>query len=57
MMTSANGTSEMTPVVNRRDLDAARSLPHAVIFFWANWSIPAIQSRVVVEQARCFIRF
>jgi hypothetical protein len=42
----------MTPIITSRDLGAVRSLPRAVIFFWANWSIPAIQSRVVVEQTK-----
>ena len=42
----------MTPIVSKYDLEVARSLPRAVIFFWVNWSIPAIQSRAVVEQAK-----
>lgn len=42
----------MTPIVSKLALEAARSLPRVVVFFWVNWSIQAIQSRVVVEQAK-----
>jgi hypothetical protein len=41
----------MAPVLNRCDLEAARSLSQALIFFWVNWSIHAIHSRIIVEQA------
>jgi hypothetical protein len=46
----------MTPINSSRDLAQARSIPHAVIFFWVNWSISAVQSRVVVEQAKSLDR-
>lgn len=42
--------NEMTPIASSSDLAYVRTLPHALTFILVNWSGPAIQAKIAVEQ-------